>query len=432
MPQTLLLTASSGCALEHREVLERGRVEHDVRPRLLEHLTDADGVADVGEHARLVGEQRAAVEHELHGVQRRLVSVEEVELRRAVPRDLPAELGADRAAGAGDEDRAAGEVAGDVLDVDVDLVPAEQVGDVDVADVGDLHLAVHDLRQRRQHLDAHARGVGVLDDAAHRAGGGTRDRDDDGAGTGLGDRLDHLVAGTEHGDARDHQALLVPGVVEQPDGEVGAVEVAQHVRDELGPGVAGAVDERGHGVHGPLAPVAPGADGVAHAEHPDEGEGQRDGARRQRDGAGRPQQRRRDHERAAGQGDRGDDAADLVERAVEVAAAVEVHLQAHEALHDRDDDPAEEQTHVGRVAGQVEVAEVGRRGDGQAPDADVGEVLAEHADPVGCHRPPHAPAHVTITAPIGRPVCGHGPRSPRLATSGRRRVTVHRAQRPHR
>ena len=51
--------------------------------------------------------------------------------------DLAAQLGADRAAGAGDQHPPAGEVAGDGGDVGVDLVAAEQVGGGEGPDVAD-------------------------------------------------------------------------------------------------------------------------------------------------------------------------------------------------------------------------------------------------------------------------------------------------------
>ena len=52
--------------------------------------------------------------------------------------DLAAQLGADRAAGAGDEHPLAGEVAGDGGEVGVDLVAAEEVGLGEWTDVADL------------------------------------------------------------------------------------------------------------------------------------------------------------------------------------------------------------------------------------------------------------------------------------------------------
>ncbi|MEZ5265545.1 MAG: hypothetical protein R2755_28035 [Acidimicrobiales bacterium] len=48
-------------------------------------------------------ELRTAIERELHGVQRRLVTVEHDQPIGAEAMQLPAELGADRSAGTGDQ-----------------------------------------------------------------------------------------------------------------------------------------------------------------------------------------------------------------------------------------------------------------------------------------------------------------------------------------
>ena len=66
--------------------------------------------------------------------------------------NLPAQLGADRAAGTGDEDPPVGEVTGDRLDVGIDLVPSQQVRELYVAQVAERDPRVHHLPQRRNHL----------------------------------------------------------------------------------------------------------------------------------------------------------------------------------------------------------------------------------------------------------------------------------------
>ena len=115
--------------LEQRQVLERGGVEDDLGAAVARRPRATRGVvADVAEHDVVGVEQRPAVDRQLHGVQRGLVAVEHDQLGRAEPVDLAAQLRADRAAGAGDQHPLAGEVAGDGVDVGVDLVAAEEVG----------------------------------------------------------------------------------------------------------------------------------------------------------------------------------------------------------------------------------------------------------------------------------------------------------------
>jgi hypothetical protein len=145
-------------------------------------------------------DQGPAVDHELDGVQRGLVAVEQVEPLGSVAGDLAAQLGADGSAGTGHEHPAPGEVAGDLVDADVDLVAAEQVLEVDVADVGDVHLAVDDPGQRREHLDRHVGSVGVLDDPPHGARRDAGDRDDDDLRARLGHGSGQVLAAPDHGD----------------------------------------------------------------------------------------------------------------------------------------------------------------------------------------------------------------------------------------
>ena len=81
-----------GVTLQQREVLERGRVEDDLRAEPPEHLTDPMRIADVSQD-RLVGaQQSAAVQRELNGVQSVLVTVEHDQLCRAELVQLAAQL----------------------------------------------------------------------------------------------------------------------------------------------------------------------------------------------------------------------------------------------------------------------------------------------------------------------------------------------------
>ena len=122
--------------LEDRHVLVRGGVEHDVGLVPLEDLAQPALVADVGEDRLGLVERRHDLEEEA------VVAVEQEQARRAVLRDLAGDLAADRAAGAGDEDDGAFEVVGDVARVDGRVLAAEEVGEVEVAQVVEQRLAV--------------------------------------------------------------------------------------------------------------------------------------------------------------------------------------------------------------------------------------------------------------------------------------------------
>ena len=88
-----------------------------------------------------------------------LVAVDHDQRVGGEARDLVAQLAADRSAGAGDQHAAAGEVAGDGVDVGVDDVAPEQVGVGQRADVADADGSAEQLGERRQHEDVEV-GVG--------------------------------------------------------------------------------------------------------------------------------------------------------------------------------------------------------------------------------------------------------------------------------
>src|SRR5207248_6274259 len=124
--------------LHERHVLVRGGVEDDGRLVLLEHLaSERAPVADVEQLRNGRCEVALADELALDLEQRGLGDVDEDEPRRADTRDLAAELGPDRAAGTSDEDGLLLEVGRNLLEVHFDLLAAEDVLDLDGADLPD-------------------------------------------------------------------------------------------------------------------------------------------------------------------------------------------------------------------------------------------------------------------------------------------------------
>ena len=105
----------------------RSRVEDDARLVALEDLAHLGAVAAVPEHGRDRREVALAHELALDVEERSLRMLDEHEPRRPDARDLTAELGADRAARAGDENGLPGEVLRDRAHVDLDRLAAEHV-----------------------------------------------------------------------------------------------------------------------------------------------------------------------------------------------------------------------------------------------------------------------------------------------------------------
>ena len=104
VPRTLFVTASSGVRLHQRHVLVRGGVEDDGRPLGREHRAQAVGVADVGDD-RVARCTCGCDSRSRLAMSKMLFSPWPTTTRsRGVGvRDLTAQFGADRSAGAGDQ-----------------------------------------------------------------------------------------------------------------------------------------------------------------------------------------------------------------------------------------------------------------------------------------------------------------------------------------
>jgi len=121
--------------LHQRHVLEGRRVEHDLRPVLLEQRAHLLAVAGVGEHRHAVLEAAILPQLSVDLEQRVLAALHQYQLLGSDAGDLTAQLRADRAAGAGDDNGLPCEVAGDPLEVDLHLLAPEHVLDLNGPDL---------------------------------------------------------------------------------------------------------------------------------------------------------------------------------------------------------------------------------------------------------------------------------------------------------
>ncbi len=230
--------------LHQRDVLVRGRMEHDSRPVLLEHLAHLGPVARVREHGRSRMELALVDELALDLEQARLAVVHENEPRGAHARDLAAELGADGAACAGHENDLPGEIARDRLQIRVNGLAPEQILHLDRPDLaGEIEVSGDELVQGRQRVHRHGFRARHRDDPlAHVARGGGN-RDEQLVRAPASQERRELVRGAEDANAVEPEVLLARVVVHEPDGRVAERRVAQHLpEDQLGR-VTGADDE---------------------------------------------------------------------------------------------------------------------------------------------------------------------------------------------
>ena len=132
--------------------------------------------------------------------------------------DLTAELGADRAAGPGHQDALSAQVGRDQLQIELRGLSPEQVLDLHLSQVGDMHLAVLETREVGKDLESRRGVLADLHDLAHGLAARGGDRDEDVLDAQLLDETRNLVASAENGHAVDHRSVLDRIVVDESDG----------------------------------------------------------------------------------------------------------------------------------------------------------------------------------------------------------------------
>ena len=212
-----------------------------------------------------------------------LVPVEHDELCRRVPMDLLAEFAADAAARPGDEHTFAGEIAGDLVDVRLDLVAPEKVGLGQITDVARAHpVAPEELVNRGEDLHSEAGLAGEVGDLADHLRRCRGDGDEKTRGIRLGAGALHVVARSQHGDATDREALLSRVVVQQTDRDVRRGRAPHQTGDHLNAALAGTEDQQPFcgAIRGPpdaFDDEAPHVPAGGHEQEPESPAGQ-DGA----------------------------------------------------------------------------------------------------------------------------------------------------------
>ena len=158
--------------------------------------------------------------------------------------DLPAELGADRAAGTGDEHRLARQVLGDRVDIHLDGLAAENVLHLDRADLaGEVQVARDELVETGQRLDGDVRVLGDLDHLLPRLARRRRDCDQDLVGWIVSKDVRKVGRRPEDTDAVQAKILLARIVVDEADRRVAERGCLQHLADDELGGVARADDD---------------------------------------------------------------------------------------------------------------------------------------------------------------------------------------------
>ena len=151
----------------------------------------------------------------VHLEERELGPLDEQELLRTETGDLPGELRADRAAGAGDHDALARQERPDLRLVEIDRLASQQVLDLDVAYARHVHLALEHVVEARDDPDAHLDLPADADQAQDLLPGDLGDRDHDLLDAEVPDEARKVLGRAEHADAVDHGAPLLQVVVDE-------------------------------------------------------------------------------------------------------------------------------------------------------------------------------------------------------------------------
>ena len=349
-------------------MLERRGVEHDLRLLTLEHRRERLRVADVAQRERAVVEQRPTRHRHLGGVHRRLVAIEQHELRRAVLVELTAQLRTDRPAGTRDEHTLARDRLTDRRLIQLDPLTPEQILEVELPQVR-AAWGVEHLVERRHDQHVETGLAGALGDVTHVLALHRGRRDDERARVrALRLACDGL---TRARDAQtvDVQAALARVVVEQDGRHVARAlrGVAVQAVHELTAALPGAEDD---GLHVLLTRDAPAPAPRAHEETQREHAEQREHRRRERHAARHVRHPERQTQHGEHQPHRhrcAGDVGGLLERAAHVPDAIRADDEPDDGVQ-----PDREQREHGDLDGRrirdVEVEAQPCRGIGGAQD----------------------------------------------------------------
>ena len=314
-------------ALEHRQVLEGRRVEHDVGLRLGEDPVQRIAIADVRQHRVRRREQCGPADGQLDAVQRGLVAVQHDEGRGLERVQLAAQLAADRPAGARHEDAPTGDRLTDLRQVRVQRAAADEVLDPQPADVAQLDRARHEFAHGRDRPHPHPGAGQPIAAGAQECGIRLCDRDDDAAHAhALGD-LPQFLGGAQDAQSLLPEEALLRVVIDESHGVEAAGLLCQHLAGEGQACIAGAHHQDGHSGCGTARAVVGRPDDVPAAAH----EGERAQGRQEHESGRLPQHRTDDQ---TGHEDRCGGRPQLAEAAEEVAAPVQPQHAARQDLHD--------------------------------------------------------------------------------------------------
>ncbi len=316
--------------------------------------------------------------------------------------DLAAELGADRATGAGDEDDAVAQVGADAVELADDRLAPEHVLDPDLAQLFvELDAAAEELEDGRQGADGDVAVAAGGDDAAAQVAGGRGDRDHHLVGVGLVEDPLDLLGRAEHLQPQHPHPPLAGVVVDEADRGGAEVGVELQLADHHLAAGAGADDQ--HLVLGQAGAAARAFDDQPHGEA---GAGDQDQGEDEVDHLDRARQRvgeglgdgEDDDQQGAGDGDSAEDQHEVATADISPPLLVEPEAGEHNQLAGDDEADRlreEDLVAVGPAVRLVEEAQLEGEEIGQRDERGVGRDLQDPVAVDGVVQPAHRTAEFT-------------------------------------
>jgi hypothetical protein len=210
-------------------------VEHDLRPEAAHHLVHAVHFLAVGEDRLATREVTLFDQLPLDLEQAVLGVIDHHQKARMNARDLPAELRADRATRAGDENGPVVQVRAGCPDLELYRLAAENVLDLYLTHLAhQVHRAGDELEHARKRSDGNVTAAARAHDLAADFTRGRRDRDDDLVRGDVVEHLLELARRAKYLEVEDAHAALARVVVHEADRGLTELGASLHLlRDEL-------------------------------------------------------------------------------------------------------------------------------------------------------------------------------------------------------
>jgi len=190
---------------------------------------DGHGITHIAERCRQLQVRIGATQLQLNRVQIELAQLENNQVRRLQSGDLPAQLGADRPATAGNQNCLPDRAASNCRPVELDGIPAQQVINLDFAQVFETDLTRNQVLHTWQDTKMNTSLFTEADNSLHLPRGRCRHRNQDKLYRALRHQRGYCIAVVNDGYTMNILAVLTCIVIDEHDRPVGVQRVTEQV-----------------------------------------------------------------------------------------------------------------------------------------------------------------------------------------------------------